>query len=80
MQLFFIEFNDGFRGRDDVVVLDENEPLEPQAAAHIRWLAGLDSGDDSLYEVGEIYPLHAATTDGQEYAISLTATTVGGQA
>lgn len=71
MKLYWIEYNDGLRERDDVFVLNEDEPLAPQAAEALRGLHQVEA-DDELYELGEIYPLYAAAPDGTEYGITLT--------
>jgi len=71
MKLYWVEFIDGIEDRDDVVVLDENRELAPQAAEAVRQLQEAEASDEP-YELGEIYPLHAAAPDGTVYAIALT--------
>jgi hypothetical protein len=72
VQLFWIEYNDGLRDRDDVFVLNEEEALAPQAAEALRGLHGADAEDEDAYPLGDIYPLHAAGPDGTVYTITLT--------
>jgi len=72
MQLCWIEYWDGFRERDDAYVLNEEEPLEPQALEALRSPSGPEYEDEDSLDIKAVYPLAAVGVDGREYQITLT--------